>query len=113
MGIPLSVGFLLDGGNPLDLVGDNQTWKDLQESKRQKKEKREGGRISSWFVKTDLEGQTEPDRVKLVVTVLQQCSLECLVNPTVRSSLIKLKFGRGVGDWFILDLYGGISLWFP
>ncbi|KAF2592782.1 hypothetical protein F2Q70_00042657 [Brassica cretica] len=51
--------------------------------------------------------------VKLVVTVLQQCCLECLVNPTVRSSLIELKFGRGVVDWFILDLYGGISLWLP
>ncbi|KAF2540931.1 hypothetical protein F2Q68_00031156 [Brassica cretica] len=117
------VGFLLDGGNPLGLVGDNQTWKDLQESKRQKREKREGGRISSGFVKADLEGQTDPDRadilweassvMKLVVTVLQQCCLECLVNPTVRSSLIELKFGRGVVDWFILDLYGGISLWLP
>ncbi|KAF3530703.1 hypothetical protein DY000_02040318 [Brassica cretica] len=117
------VGFLLDGGNSLGLVGDNQTWKDLQESKRQKREKREGGRISSGFVKADLEGQTDPDRadilweassvMKLVVTVLQQCCLECLVNPTVRSSLIELKFGRGVVDWFILDLYGGISLWFP
>ncbi|KAF3596036.1 hypothetical protein DY000_02023931 [Brassica cretica] len=51
--------------------------------------------------------------VKLVVTVLQQCCLECLVNPTVRSSLIELKFGRGVVDWFILDFYGGISLWLP
>ncbi|KAF2579072.1 hypothetical protein F2Q68_00000755 [Brassica cretica] len=96
---------------------------DLQESKRQKREKREGGRISSGFVKADLEGQTDPDRadilweassvMKLVVTVLQQCCLECLVNPTVRSSLIELKFGRGVVDWFILDLYGGISLWLP
>ncbi|KAF2542610.1 hypothetical protein F2Q68_00031073 [Brassica cretica] len=72
---------------------------------------------------SDLEGQTDPDRadilweassvMKLVVTVLQQCCLECLVNPTVRSSLIELKFGRGVVDWFILDLYGGISLWLP
>ncbi|KAF3542039.1 hypothetical protein F2Q69_00019928 [Brassica cretica] len=71
----------------------------------------------------DLEGQTDPDRadilweassvMKLVVTVLQQCCLECLVNPTVRSSQIELKFGRGVVDWFILDLYGGISLWLP
>ncbi|KAF3591415.1 hypothetical protein DY000_02020159, partial [Brassica cretica] len=51
--------------------------------------------------------------VKLVVTVLQQCCLECLVNPTVRSSLIELKFGRGVVDWVILDLYGTISLWLP
>ncbi|KAF2589098.1 hypothetical protein F2Q70_00040385 [Brassica cretica] len=74
-------------------------------------------------VKKHLEGQTDPDRadilwetssvMKLVVTVLQQCCLECLVNPTVRSSLIELKFGRGVVDWFILDLYGGISLWLP
>ncbi|KAF2573930.1 hypothetical protein F2Q70_00005152 [Brassica cretica] len=49
-------------------------------------------RISSGFVKADLEGQTDPDRadilweassvMKLVVTVLQQCCLECLVNPT-------------------------------
>ncbi|KAF3503508.1 hypothetical protein F2Q69_00044115 [Brassica cretica] len=69
------------------------------------------------------QGQTDPDRadilweassvMKLVVTVLQQCCLECLVNPTVRSSLIELKFGRGVVDWFILDLHGGISLWLP
>ncbi|KAF2565032.1 hypothetical protein F2Q70_00016070 [Brassica cretica] len=104
------------------------------ESKRQKRAKREGGRISSGSVKADLEGQKDPDRadilweassvsgltvessvvwvlVKLVVIVLQQCCLECLVNPTVRSSLIELKFGRGIVDWFILDFYGGISLW--
>ncbi|KAF3582158.1 hypothetical protein DY000_02029219 [Brassica cretica] len=84
---------------------------------------REEGIISSGFVKADLEGQTDPDRadilwdtssvMKLVVTVLQQCCLECLVNPTVRSSLIELKFGRGVVNWCILDLYGGISLWLP
>ncbi|KAF2566683.1 hypothetical protein F2Q70_00028120 [Brassica cretica] len=71
----------------------------------------------------DLEGQTDPDRadilweassvMKLVITVLQQCCLECLVNPTVRSSLIELKFVRGVVDWFILDFYGRISLWLP
>ncbi|KAF3534512.1 hypothetical protein DY000_02042662 [Brassica cretica] len=82
---------------------------------------REEARLS---MNKDLEGQTDPNRddilweassvlVKLVVTVLQQCCLECLVNPTVRSSLIELKFGRGVVDWFILDLYGGISLWLP
>ncbi|KAF2583164.1 hypothetical protein F2Q68_00005219 [Brassica cretica] len=47
--------------------------------------------------------------VKLVVTIL----LEFLVNPTVGSSLIELKLGRGVVDLFILDLYGGISLWWP
>ena len=51
--------------------------------------------------------------VKLVVTILHQCCLECLVNPTVGSSLIELKLGRGVVDLFILDLYGGISLWLP
>ncbi|KAH0853016.1 hypothetical protein HID58_083213 [Brassica napus] len=32
--------------------------------------------------------------VKLVVTALQQGCLGCLVNPTVRFSLIELKFGR-------------------
>uniref|UniRef100_A0A0D3C9Z6 Retrovirus-related Pol polyprotein from transposon TNT 1-94 n=1 Tax=Brassica oleracea var. oleracea TaxID=109376 RepID=A0A0D3C9Z6_BRAOL len=79
---------------------------DLQESKRQKREKREGGKISSGFVKADLEGQTDPDRadimweassvMKLVVTVFQQCCLECLVNPTMRSSLIELKFVRAL-----------------
>ena len=51
--------------------------------------------------------------MNLVVTVLQQCCLECLVNPMVESSLIELKFGRGVVDLFILDLNGGISLWLP
>ncbi|KAF3583434.1 hypothetical protein F2Q69_00026351 [Brassica cretica] len=94
----------------LDLYGGISLWLpeslDLQESKRQKTEKREGGRISYGFVKADLEGQTDPDRadilweassvMKLVVTVLQQCCLECLVNPTVRSSLIELKFGRAL-----------------
>ncbi|KAF2602909.1 hypothetical protein F2Q70_00026348 [Brassica cretica] len=61
-------------------------------------------RISSGFVKADLESQTDPDRAdilwkllqSLVVTVLQQCCLECLVNPTVRSSLIELKFGSAL-----------------
>ena len=51
--------------------------------------------------------------VKLVVTALQQGCLGCLVNPTVKASLIDLKFGRSVVDLFILDLYGEISLWFP
>ncbi|KAF2589922.1 hypothetical protein F2Q70_00040367 [Brassica cretica] len=51
--------------------------------------------------------------VKLVVTVLQQCCLEFLVNSTIESSLIEMKFGRGVVDLFILDLYGGVSLWLP
>ena len=51
--------------------------------------------------------------MKLVAIVLQQSSLGCLVNPTVRSSLIELQFGRGIVDLFILDLYGGISLWLP
>ncbi|KAF2553994.1 hypothetical protein F2Q68_00036456 [Brassica cretica] len=79
--------------------------------------------LDLWPRRINLEGQTDPDRadilwkassvMNLVVTVLQQCCLECLVNPTVRSSLIELKFGRGVVDWFILDLYGGISLWLP
>uniref|UniRef100_A0A0D3AU96 ADP-ribosyl cyclase/cyclic ADP-ribose hydrolase n=1 Tax=Brassica oleracea var. oleracea TaxID=109376 RepID=A0A0D3AU96_BRAOL len=32
--------------------------------------------------------------MKLVITVLQLGSLGCLVNPTVRSSLLELKFGR-------------------
>ncbi|KAF2548740.1 hypothetical protein F2Q70_00021132 [Brassica cretica] len=94
------VGFLLDGGNPLGLVGDNQTWK-----------------LGHWFTEgiwiSTVGTSVDWDLVKLVVTVLQQCCLECLVNPTVRSSLIELKFGRGVVDWFILDLYGGISLWLP
>ena len=40
--------------------------RDLQESKRQKREKREGGRISSGFVKADLEGQTDPDRADIL-----------------------------------------------
>ncbi|KAF2591102.1 hypothetical protein F2Q70_00039865 [Brassica cretica] len=52
-------------------------------------------------------------KVKLVVTALQQGCLGCLVNPTVKSSLIELKFGRCIVDLFILDLYGEISLWFP
>lgn len=51
--------------------------------------------------------------MKLVVTVLQRDSLGCLVNPTVRSSLLELKFGGGIVDLFILDLYGWISLWMP
>ncbi|KAF2613884.1 hypothetical protein F2Q70_00009641 [Brassica cretica] len=42
----------------------------------------------------------------LVVTALQQGCLGCLVNPTVKSSLIELKFGRCIVDLFILDLYG-------
>ena len=46
--------------------------------------------------------------VKLIVTVLQQCCLECLVHPTVQSSLIDLKLGRGV-----VDLHGGVSILFP
>ncbi|KAF3502405.1 hypothetical protein F2Q69_00040490 [Brassica cretica] len=37
-------------------------------------------------------------QLKLVVTVLQRDSLGCLVNPTVRSSLIELKFGRVNSD---------------
>ncbi|CAG7889212.1 unnamed protein product, partial [Brassica rapa] len=37
----------------------------------------------------------------------------CLVNRTVRSSLIELKLGRGIVDLFILDLYGEIILFFP
>lgn len=31
----------------------------------------------------------------------------------MRSSLLELKFGRGIVDLFILDLYGWISLWKP
>ncbi|KAF3548598.1 hypothetical protein DY000_02009556 [Brassica cretica] len=101
-----SLGFLLDGENPLGLVGDNQTWK-------------LGHCFASQCVKGSLKGfgfqrldlLLSGVLVKLVVTVLQQCCLECLVNPTVRSSLIELKFCRGVVDWFILDLYGEISFW--
>ncbi|KAF3586147.1 hypothetical protein F2Q69_00030575 [Brassica cretica] len=88
------VGFLLEGGNPLGLVGDDQIWK------------------------LDLESQTDPVWPDILweassVSGLKQCCLECLVNLTVGSSLIELKFGRGVVDLFILDLYGGIGLWLP
>ncbi|KAF3539202.1 hypothetical protein F2Q69_00024399 [Brassica cretica] len=81
------------------------------------KERKEGKRQKFWICQGRFGGQTDPDRADILWKASSvsglKCCLECLVNPTVRSSPIELKFGRGVVDWFILDLYGGISLWLP
>ena len=51
--------------------------------------------------------------LKLIAIILQQFCLKCLVNLTVESFLIEIKFGSSIFDLFILDVYVGISLWLP
>ncbi|KAF2617564.1 hypothetical protein F2Q68_00038988 [Brassica cretica] len=52
-------------------------------------------------------------KVKRILSGLIFCGkLLRSVGSTVGSPVVWLKFGRGVVDLFILDLNGGISLWF-
>lgn len=48
--------------------------------------------------------------VNHIAIILQQFCFKCLVNLTVESSLIEIRFGRGIVNLFILNSYRGISL---
>ncbi|KAF3514942.1 hypothetical protein F2Q69_00008810 [Brassica cretica] len=97
------VGYLLDGENQADILWEASSVSGLEIHRRDLDFNgwifgclgfSEAGRHSSSAGQSWVFGKSD---VKLVVTVLQRDSLGCLVNPTVRSSLLELRFGGGRG----------------